>query len=326
MTEEKQKNMEESMKQLWVDRWQPKTLDDYVLDSAMKEKFKNMVKHGSVQNFTLTGCAGSGKTTLAKILARETNASMLFVKCATEGTIDVLRTVVEPFCNALSFDGRRKIVILDELDAASGVTGSGSGFQSGLRTLIEAAQDDTSFIVTCNYIEKIIPAVLSRCPVIPLKFGKLDLLVHLKKILDEEHVKCTRESMKAFIDEAFKHYPDCRRIINYLQFCSSSGELVVDLKDSDEADASNIISMLVEQLHKSKNMLEARKLYMTKKDCIVDFTALGSALFKHVVEQEIVVDLDGIMKMSDMLYQLNVVIDKEAGFFGLLTAVAKWMK
>ena len=318
--------MEEQMKQMWVDTYRPKRLDEYVLNEDIKEHFVHMVKNKSVQNFTLCGCQGMGKTTLAKVLAEELDASVLFVKCATEGTIDFLRSTVEPFCNALAFDNKCKLVILDELDAASSVTGSGSGFQSGLRTLIEAAQSDTKFIVTCNYVDKVIPAVLSRCPVIPLKFGKKDLLVHVKKILDNEHVKYDRESMKMFIDEAFEYYPDIRRIVNYLQFCSSSGELKVNLKDAASADTDDIVKMLISLLREKKSILDARKLCNSKKDSISDYGALGSALYRHVVDNGIVEDLDGILKISDMLYQLDVVVDKESGFSGLLTAVAKWMK
>ena len=91
---------------LWVDKWCPKTLDEYVLNDELKTYFRNMVKTKTLQNFTMLGTQGSGKTTLAKILAREFNAEVLFVKCATEGTLDVLRTKVAEFCNARTIDGK----------------------------------------------------------------------------------------------------------------------------------------------------------------------------------------------------------------------------
>ena len=108
------------IKELWVDKYRPSTLKDYVLNADLKTYFKNMVKNNTLQHCTFQGCAGSGKTTLAKILANEFNADVLFVKCATEGTIDVLRTKVAEFCNALSMEGKIKVVILDEIDSASG--------------------------------------------------------------------------------------------------------------------------------------------------------------------------------------------------------------
>ena len=311
---------------LWVDKYRPNTLDEYVLSDDIKQYFRSMVDKHILQNFTVAGIQGSGKTSLAKILVNEFDASVLFVKCATEGTIDILRSKVETFCNALAIEGKQKIVILDELDAASGTTGSGSGFQSGLRTLIEAAQSDTRFIVTCNYVNKIIPAVLSRCPVIPLKFDKRDLLVHVKKILDNEKIKYTRESIKAFIEEAFQYYPDCRRIINYLQFCCNSGELVVNLNKVANSEKNEVIESIVKSILDGKNLIEVRKEYLAKKDNINDYVEAGSSLYNYVIDNGLVVDLDGILKMTDLLFYLNSVIDKEANFFGLVTAVAKWIE
>ena len=318
-------NMEEKkLEVLWVDKYRPQTLDDYVLSEDLKKYFRSMVKNKSLQNFAMVGVAGSGKTTLAKVLCNELNAQVLFVPCATEGTVDVLRTKVQDFCNALSFDGRCKVVILDELDSAS--QGSGNNFQQALRTLIESAQDDTRFIVAANFLQKIIPPILSRCPVIPLKFEKKDLLVHVKKILDAEKVKYTRDSVKAFIEEAFKYYPDCRRIINYLQFCCNSGELVVNLSNVAEAEKSGVIESIANSIKSGKSLIAVRKEYLAQKDKINDYVEAGSALYNYVIDNGLVVDLDGILKMTDLLFYLNTVIDKEANFFGLVTAVAKWMK
>lgn len=312
------------MKELWIDKYKPTTLDEYVLDKDLKQYFKSMISKKTLQNFSMISTPGSGKTTLAKILCNELDAQVLFVPCATDGTVDVLRTKIQDFCNALSMEGKIKIVILDEVDSAS--AGGGNNFQQALRTLIEAAQDDTRFLITGNFIQKIIAPLLSRCPVIPLKFDKKDLLLHVKKILDNESIKYTRDSIKAFIEEAFQYYPDCRRIINYLQFCCSSGELVVNLNNVAESEKNELIDAIVDKLKTTSNMLEVRKFYLSEKDKISDYVEFGSVLFKHVVDNGIVVDLDGILKMTDLLFQLNTVIDKESGFFGLLTAITKWMK
>jgi len=192
---------ENKLSELWVDKYRPKTLDEYILSDDIKGYFRSMIANKSLQNLTLAGVAGSGKTTLAKILADEFNAQTLFVPCATDGTVDVLRSKIQDFCNALSFEGQIKIVVLDELDSAS--SGSSNNFQQALRTLIEAAQDDTRFVCTCNFLQKVIPPLLSRCPVIPLKFDKKDLLIHVKKILDNENIKYTRESIKHSLKRHF---------------------------------------------------------------------------------------------------------------------------
>lgn len=309
---------------LWVDKYRPSTLNDYVLSDDIKTYFRSMIKNNSLQNFTLCGTAGSGKTTLAKILCNEFNAQTLFIPCSTDGTVDVLRTRIQDFCNALSFDGQIKIIILDELDSSS--ASGGNNFQQALRTLIEEAQDDCRFICTGNFIQKIIPPLLSRCPVIPLKFDKRDLLVHVKKILDAEDIKYSRDSVKAFIEEAFQYYPDCRRIINYLQFCCSSGELIVNLNKVANAETNELTSALVDKIKTSTNLLTVRKFYLAEKDKISDYVEFASQLFNYVIDNEFVVDPDGVLKMTDILFYMNTVIDKEANFFGLVTAIAKWMK
>ena len=307
---------------LWVDKYRPKTLDEYVLDDDIKDYFRAMVNKGTLQNFTMCQCQGSGKTSLARILCNELNAQTLFIPCATDGTVDVLRTKIQDFCNALSFEGQQKIVILDELDSAS--QNATNGFQQALRTLIEAAQSDTRFICTCNFLQKVIPPVLSRCPVIPLKFGKKDLLVHVKKILDAENIKYTRDDVKSFIDEAFQYYPDCRRIINYLQFCCGSGQLVVKLSNVANDEKNEVIKLIADSILARKNLLDIRKSYLAQKDKISDYVEAGSDLFKYVVDNGIVSSPDGILKMTDILFYLNSVIDKESCFFGLVTAVSKW--
>ena len=310
-------------RELWVDKYQPKTLDDYVLDESIKDYFRAMVKRGAIQNFSLSQVAGSGKTTLAKILCNELDAQVLFVPCATDGTVDVLRTKIQDFCNALSFEGQQKVIILDELDSAS--QSASNSFQQALRTLIEAAQSDTRFIATFNYAQKVITPVLSRCPIIPLKFSKKDLLVHIKKILDAEKVKYTRDSLRDFIDEAFQYYPDCRRIINYLQLCSGSGELVVKLSKVASSEKDEFIESIVKSIQDGKSLLEVRKDYLAQKDKVTDYVEAGSKLFNYVIDKSIVSSPDGILKMTDILFYLNTVIDKESCFFGLVTAVSKWL-
>lgn len=103
----------------WVDKYRPTKLNDYVLNADLKAYFKQMVKNKAPQNMCFAGVAGSGKTTLAKILCNEFDAEVLFVPCATEGTVDVLRTKIAEFCNVMSLEGKIKIVILDEVDSAS---------------------------------------------------------------------------------------------------------------------------------------------------------------------------------------------------------------
>ena len=307
----------------WVDKYRPTKLKDYVLDADIKEYFKRMIKSKALQSMTFAGIAGSGKTTLAKLLCNEFDAEVLFVPCATDGTLDVLRTKITEFCNAMSFEGKPKIVILDEVDSAS--QSGQNNFQMALRTLIEAAQDDTRFILTCNMKEKVLPAVLSRCPIVPLRFDKKELLLHVKKILDSEKIEYTKESLKAFIEEAFRFYPDCRRIVKYLQFCSNSGKLIVKLNAIVNSEKDDFIKDIVDKTITLPNILEVRKFYLANKNKLVDFIEGASLLFNYVVDNDLV-DSDGILKLTDLVYQENVVVDKEPTFFGMLVAIKRYLK
>jgi DNA polymerase III delta prime subunit len=313
----------EEMKELWVDKYAPKTLDDYVLNLDLKEYFKKMIEKNSLQNCLFAGVQGSGKTTLAKILAKTLNAETLFIKCATDGTLDVLRTKISEFCNAMSIEGRPKVIILDELDSAS--SSGVNNFQLALRTLIESAQSDTRFLCTCNYVAKIVPAILSRCPLIPLKFDQRDLLQRVKFILDAENIKYTRNSLKAFIEESFKFYPDCRRIVNYLQFCCGSGELIVKLSQIADSGKDEFLKDLFNKIQNEKDLLNIRKFYLANKEKVSDFIAFGSDIFNYALDNNLVTN-DGVLVLADQLYQLNVVIDKEVGLFAMITAIRKYAR
>lgn len=289
------------------------------MNEDLKSYFKDMVSKRALQNCMFTGCAGMGKTTLARILCNEFNAEVLFVKCATEGTIDVLRSKIEPFCNSMSIEGKVKIVILDELDSSS--ASGANNFQLGLRTLIEAAQDDTRFIATCNYVSKVIPAVISRCPIVPLKYEKHDLLVHLKKILDKENVKYDKDSLKAFIEENFSLYPDCRHIINNLQFCCNSGELKVKMGNIVNSDRAAFLDELLKKIRETSKVMEIREFYFANKSKIDDYKTFGAQLFEHLLDNKIIDDPRCILKMSDIIYQMNLVVNPEIQFFALVCLV-----
>lgn len=306
---------------LWVDKWCPKTLDEYVLNEDIKDYFRKMLKKNTIQHFSLVGIQGQGKTTLAKLVCKAIDAEVLFVKCATEGTVDVVRTKIEPFCNAMSIEGKMKVVILDEIDSSS--SSGANSFQMALRTVIEAAQDDTKFICTCNIANKVIPALFSRCPIIPLDFNKKDLLVRIKQILDGEKIEYTKESVKAFIEEYFKYYPDCRRIIGYLQFCCGSGKLVVKMNEASAKAENDFLDLLMKKISESSSVLDIRQFYLHNKGNITDYKTTAGELFNRAIDEGIVVDPSLVLKMSDIIYQMNLVVNPEIQFFALVCLVEK---
>lgn len=165
---------------------------------------------------------------------------------------------------------------------------------------------------------------MSRCPVVPLKFDKKELLMHVKRIIDTENVKYSKESLCAFIEDAFQFYPDCRRIINYLQFCCAGGELVVKLKDAVSAEKTGFIKQIAEMARKNENILNIRQFYLKEKLKVDDYMVAASDLFNYVVDNNIVTNSDGIIKLTDIMFYISQVIDKESMFFGMITAVSKY--
>ena len=319
-TEELREDEIVELKDQLVYKYRPKKLDEMVLDADIKTYFKNMVEAKSLTNMTLLGSPGFGKTTLALCLANEVNAVLHFVKCAIDGRVEYINSTLKPFCDSMSLDGRPKVVILDELDSASST--QQSSFQKSLRSLIESAPD-TVFICTANY-NNIIGAVLSRCPPIKISFSAKDLAVRVKQILDNEKIEYSADSLKDFFKQVVKRlYPDIRSILNYLQASTTTGKLITTKSAVAESDKNTFISELIDVLKKCKDKpLEVRKFYIANKERVSDFQAFSSELYNYVLDNEVVSDYKTVMRMSDILFQMNQAIDKEIQFYNLVVTIA----
>lgn len=313
--------MEENL--LWVDKYRPKNLKDLVLNSETKKYFKNMLKSKNILNQTFSGPAGIGKSTICKVICNELDAEVLFIPCAVKGNVATAQGELKSFCDALSLDGKPKIVILDEVDASS--ASQDSSFQKALRNLIESAQTDTRFLLNCNYIEKVIQPIKSRCPVVNLSFDKKDLLVRIKYILDQENIEYDKDSMKDFIESAFKFYPDIRSIINYLQGCCTTGKLIVSEQAISDVEKENFIKDLVEEIKIQNNLLKIREFYCKNKERIQDYVVFSAELYNYFLDNNLITDPDGILKITDILYYIDQCVDKESMFFGLITAIKKYL-
>ena len=187
--------------ELWVEKYRPTTLEEYVGNETIKNKIADYLKQGSIQNLLFHGVAGTGKTTLAKLIAKNLNCDLLYINASDERGIDTIRDKIIPFASSMSFNDV-KIVILDEADYITPQA------QATLRNTIEACSKTTRFIFTCNYLERIISPLQSRCQtfeIIPP--SKLNIVKHLKDIIDGENIKVNVNDLAIVVNN---FYPDIR--------------------------------------------------------------------------------------------------------------------
>ena len=312
-------NEEFEMNEFWTEEFAPKTIDEMVLTEDIKNHFRNLLESKNRFNLLLAGSPGIGKTTIANIISNTLNATTLFIKCGIEGNVETAKTKLQNFCNAMSIDGRPKVVILDELDSASGT--QDNSFQKILRNIISDSPD-TIFIGTCNYPEKVISPIKSRLGLISLKFTARELLSRIQHILDTKKIKYTTDSLKDFVINVIKtNYPDIRRIISILSDCCSSGELIVSSKVTDNDFNKDLVKAIVDKAINTEDILEVRKFYIQSKNKIDDYLKLSSEIFNYVIDNGIVKDRAKILRLSNIIYQLNIVVDKEIQFFNLISTL-----
>jgi DNA polymerase III delta prime subunit len=285
---------------LWTEKYRPYKLEDYVGNEHLKSKVEGYLETGDVPHLLLYGKAGTGKTTLAKLIVRSLDCDYMIINASDENNVETVRNKVKNFASSMGFK-KYKIIILDEFDYMS------QNAQAILRNLMETFSQHCRFILTCNYIEKVIDPIQSRCQtfqIIPPT--KKDVAVQISKILNSEGVKFEPKDLVPIIDSA---YPDIRKVINTCQLNSIKGELKVDTQNLLENDYKiKVVDILKSNDDKRNKYMKARQAIIDSK--VTDFTELYTLLYDRVDEYA-PNNPNVILLIADGLYKCSMSIDKE---------------
>ncbi|PHS22163.1 MAG: DNA polymerase [Robiginitomaculum sp.] len=246
---------------IWCEKYRPKTIEDTILPSHLKTMFLEFIKKRNVPNLLLVGTAGIGKTTVAKALLNELDSDYIVINGSMDNGIDILRTKISNFASSVSFAGGRKYVILDEADYLVA-----KSTQPALRNFIEENSKNCGFILTCNYKNKIIEPLHSRCTVIDFKIPKSDMqgivtqfFRRSLQILDAENVTYDKAAVAKLVQT---YYPDWRRTINELQRYSATGHIDEGILVNT---SENVIMSLLD-LMKAKDFTGVRRWLAENSD------------------------------------------------------------
>lgn len=235
--------MENPMETNWVEKYRPKCLDDLIIDEETKRMLKDYLAKDTIPNLMLAGTPGKGKTSLAETLVEELGCDYLYINASEENGIDIVRSKIIDFADSASIAANIKLVILDESDQMT------INAQNSLKNVIEKSSSDTRFIFTCNNVNKMEPAIVSRCNEIQVNAPVKVIFERLLQILDSENISYNDSNKRDIVEKIIKrHFPDIRGMINHLEVCSISGEFsLVKYNSNDNIDV--VVDYIFENLN-----------------------------------------------------------------------------
>ncbi len=293
---------------LFVEKYRPQDLNGFVGDNTVRTKIQEYLKTGKLQNLLLFGPAGTGKTSLAKLIVGQLGADHLYINASDERGIDTIRDKIIPFASSIGFNGLR-IVILDESDYLTAQA------QATLRNVMESFSASCRFILTCNYLDRIISPLQSRC----MAFGitppsKKEVGQHILQICKSEGINYTKEDLGQVI---ITHYPDIRKILNTLQGSLKDNQLVLDTKSLKNTDFENKV---VAALKNKAKLNDIRQIIADSG--AQQFESLFRCLYDNVEEYTTKVG-DAIVTIAQYQYEYSFVIDKEICVAAMLNKLLK---
>jgi len=299
--------MEKLEHSLWVEKYRPTSLDTYIGNEHLKSKVSVYLESGDLPHLLLYGKAGTGKTTLAKLLVNNIECDYMYINASDENSVDTVRTKVRGFASTMGFKDY-KIIILDECDYIT------PNAQAALRNLMETFSKHCRFILTCNFVERIIDPIQSRCQsfqVIPP--SKKEVALHIHNILKEESIASKMDDVAGLVNAG---YPDIRRVINSCQRQVVDGLLVVDKQSLVESDYKMKLMEIIKKESKKDAFKSVRKLLADSQ--VTDFAELYKLMYDEV-------DSYGIGHIAECIliiakYQLSdgQVVDKEINAMAMI--------
>jgi DNA polymerase III delta prime subunit len=294
---------------LWVEKYRPTDLSTYIGNEHLREKVSIYLESGDVPHLLLYGRAGTGKTTLAKIIVKNIDCDYLYINASDENKVDDVRNKVKTFASSIGFRDL-KVLILDECDYLT------PNAQAALRNLMETFSKHCRFILTCNYVERIIDPIQSRCQ--PYKIvppSRKDVAKHLRLILKAEFVEFELDDIALIVNAG---YPDIRRVINSAQRQVVDGKLKVDVNSVIQNDYK---VKLLESLTPNTKMSSIRQLLADNS--VTDYNELYKLLYDEIDTYSHGKEAECILALAEGQYQDVQVVDKEINFMSTIVKLLK---
>ena len=305
-----EKTLSDIKHSLWVEKYRPTTLDTYIGNEHLKSKVKVYLESGDLPHLLLFGKAGTGKTTLAKLLVNNINCDYLYINASDENSVDVVREKVKNFASTMGFQDM-KVIILDECDYIT------PNAQAALRNLMETFSKHCRFILTCNFVERIIDPIQSRCQsfqIIPP--DRKQVAVHMSNILQSENVTSDNKDIVTLVNGG---YPDIRRVINSAQRQVVDNKLVIDEAMITQNDYKLLLLEILKTQDKKNSFKNIRQLIADSK--VTDFSDLFRLLFDTIDDWGKGHIAECILLLSQYQQSDAVVVDKEINIMAMFTEI-----